>query len=191
MALILPDHPLEAIPDILFAELRKGTVQKKHPFRNVVFCTVSKGLPKSRWVVLRKLTDSQRFLIYTDARSQKVSELKENASCSLLFYHSRQGLQIRFEGTALIHERDELTKKYWHGVKGSGIKSYTTDLPPGTPIDDKAEGNQWQESPTDRFFNIVEFIPTKIDVLQLDRAAHIRAEFVRDSGNWNGTFLVP
>ena len=191
MALILPHHTLEAIPNILFSELRKGTVQKKHPFRNVVLSTVNKGLSKSRWVVFRKLTENHRLLIFTDARSEKVVELGENASCGLLFYHNRQGLQIRFDGTALIHQQDEWTKKYWPGVQGGGVKNYTTVLPPGSPINDKAEGNQWHEDPTDRFFNIIEFIPNRIDVLQLDRVAQIRAEFVRVAENWDGTFLVP
>ncbi|MFB0908405.1 MAG: pyridoxamine 5'-phosphate oxidase family protein, partial [Spirosomataceae bacterium] len=86
MALILPQHQLEEIPQIIFAELRKGTVQKKHPFRNVVFGTVAEKHPKSRWVVFRKLTENQRFLIFTDSRSGKAAELKKNNSCSLLFY---------------------------------------------------------------------------------------------------------
>ncbi len=191
MALILPQHTLAEIPNILFTELRKGSVQKKHPFRNVVFNTVSGNLPKSRWVVFRKLTENASFLIYTDARSEKVTELKENSNCALLFYHNRQGVQIRFEGTALIHQQDELTKKYWPGIQGNGLKSYTTVLPPGTQIEDKAKGNQWLDDPSDLFFNIIEVIPSKIEVLQLDRTAHIRAKFVRDSENWKGTFLVP
>ncbi|MEL7223236.1 MAG: hypothetical protein AAGJ93_18060, partial [Bacteroidota bacterium] len=66
MALILPHHTLEETPNLLFSELRKGTVQKKHPFRNVVFSTLSQGAPKSRWVVFRKLTDNYSFLIFTD-----------------------------------------------------------------------------------------------------------------------------
>lgn len=191
MALLFPHHTLAAIPSLLFAELRTGTVKKKHPFRNVVFSTVHKGLPQSRWVVFRKLTEAQRLLIFTDARSGKVAELNAQPQCGLLFYHDRQGLQLRIDGTAVLHHQDALTQKYWPGVHGSSAKNYTTVLPPGSPIADTATGNQWADDPTDRFFNIVEIIPNRMEVLQLDRVAPIRAEFVRNGTEWEGQFLVP
>lgn len=191
MALILPQHRLEEIPETIFAELRKGTVQKKHPFRNVVFSTVDEKHPKSRWVVFRKLTENQRFLIFTDLRSNKTEEIRNNSSCSLLFYNNRQGLQIRVEGVALLHSQDDLTNKYWVGVQGNGLKSYSTVLPPGSSIAKKDEGNQWLDEPTSRYFTVLEIIPNYIDVLQLGRESHIRAEFKRIGNDWTGTYVVP
>jgi hypothetical protein len=190
MALIGPEHRLEEIPDLLFAELRKGTVQKKHPFRNVVLSTVSGEEPESRWVVFRKLTEDHRFLVYTDARSQKVAELSANAHCSLLFYNDRQGVQLRIDGKAVVHQDDALTKMHWPRVQGGAVKNYTTVLPPGAPIQEHAEGQQWEEPPTDRYFTILEVIPGKMDMLQLDRAGNIRAAFERAGEEWKGTFLV-
>jgi pyridoxamine 5'-phosphate oxidase len=191
MALIHPHHTLEELPQILFAELRKGSVQKKHPFRNVVFSTIKINLPSSRWVVFRKLTAENRFLIYTDARSEKVSELRENPNCGLLFYHDRQGLQIRIDGKAILHQKDELTKKYWPGVNGGSAKNYTTIAPPGSRVEDRVEGLLYLEKPDDQYFTIIEVVPSKIDVLQLDREAPVRAAFDWISNNWEGSFLVP
>jgi pyridoxine/pyridoxamine 5'-phosphate oxidase len=191
MALIGQEHRLEEIPGLLFAELRKGTVQKKHPFRNVVLSTVRGEEPTSRWVVFRKLTDEHRFLVYTDARSQKVAELSANPHCSLLFYHDRQGLQIRVAGTAVVHQDDALARKSWLRVQGSAVKNYTTILPPGSVVRNSQEGNRWMEPTIDDHFAIIEITPDKMDVLQLDRAGNIRAEFKRREEFWEGRFLVP
>ncbi len=191
MALILPQHQLDEIPQIIFAEFRKGTVQKKHPFRNVVLSTVHEKHPKSRWVVCRKLTENQRLLIFTDLRSHKIEEIRSNNRCGLLFYNSRQGLQIRVQGMALLHSQDDLTSKYWVGVQGNGLNSYTTVLPPGSSIAKKDEGNQWFAEPTDRYFSVLEIIPNYIDVLQLGRESHIRAEFNRIGDEWKGAYVVP
>jgi pyridoxamine 5'-phosphate oxidase len=94
MPLVLPHHTLEEIPQLLYTELKKGMVQKKHPFRNVVFSTSAQESPMSRWVVCRHITYEQGFYIYTDGRSQKILELNQNPNCNLLFYHDRHGLQI-------------------------------------------------------------------------------------------------
>ena len=191
MAILLPNHTLEEIPDLLFTELRKGSAQKKHPFRNVVLSTLNQESARSRWVVFRKLTQENHFLIYTDARSEKVAELKENQNCSLLFYHNRQGLQIRLNGRAQIHHDNEWTRKYWPGVQGSAIKSYTSLSAPGSPIHTIEEGYHWTETPSDQYFNIIEFSPNEIDVLQLDRDGHIRAVFQNVEDTWKGTFVAP
>ena len=76
MAIIYLHHKLEQIPDLIFNELRKGALKKKHPFKNVVLTTVSNVIPKARWVVFRKLTSEGKIYIYTDGRSDKVKELK-------------------------------------------------------------------------------------------------------------------
>ena len=176
---------------MFFSALRKGTVQKKHPFRYVVLSTTKNNAPKSRWVVFRKLDNDNRFVIFTDKRSDKYEEIDDNPQCSLLYYHNRQGLQIRFDGKAQLHYQDDLTSKYWPGVKGNGIKSYSTVLSPGTKIEDISEGNQWLEDPDDRYFSIIEFVPDRMDVLQLDRVDMIRAAFNLTDEGWKGSYLVP
>lgn len=191
MAIVLPHHTLQEIPTLLFAELSKSTVHKKHPFRNVVLSTVNKELPKSRWVVFRKLTSEKTFYIYTDARSEKVTELTINSNCGLLFYHQRHGLQIRFEGVAQIHQQNALTHTFWPGVMGNSAKNYTTTLPPGTPIESVESGNSFLKETTDTHFVIIEIIPQRMEMLQLGRDGHIRASFKRVNEEWQGTFLVP
>ena len=78
MAIILPNSKLDEIPSLIFSELRKGTFKKKHPFKNVVLTTVNEKIPKSRWVVFRKLTLQQNLLIYTDSRSEKIEDFRSH-----------------------------------------------------------------------------------------------------------------
>ena len=134
MSSILPNNNLDEIPRIIFSELGKGASKKKHPFKNVVLTTVNEKIPMSRWVVFRKLTPEQNLLIYTDSRTEKIKDLRKNSNCGLLFYNNKQGLQIYFNTVSTIHQKNELTKKYWQGIVGKSSENYTTVNPPGSPI---------------------------------------------------------
>jgi pyridoxine/pyridoxamine 5'-phosphate oxidase len=191
MPILKPDHSLKDMRQAVIAELLKGSVKKNHPFQNTVLSTIDGKKTASRWVVFRKLTDQETYLIFTDYRSDKVSQLKKNAQCALLFYHNRQGLQVRINGKAVIHHEDDLTKKYWPGIKGSSVKNYTTEVAPGTPITKQEEGLKWDAEFGDKHFAILEILPEKMDVLQLDRDGHIRVGFTREQEDWKGSFLVP
>ena len=182
---------LDEIWKIVQLELKKGPSVKRHPFRFVVLSTEHHGEVNSRWVVFRKYTNDSKLLIYTDARSKKCAELKENPNASLLFYHDRHKLQIRVHAKASIHQQDELNAKYWPGVKGSKPGDYLSKLSPGERISDRAMGFEKERELDDRYFAILEFDLHKIDVLQLNGDRHIRAEFKKTDEEWESTFLVP
>lgn len=192
MPLLTPEQSQQELLQSVLAELRKGAVQKKHAFHKVVLSTISANQPASRWVVFRKLTAENHFLIFTDARSEKVEELQKNPHATLLFYHQRQGVQVRVNGTAILHHQDDLTATYWPGVKGShGAKSYQTTAAPCTAIPSAEAGNTTDASLDDRHFMIIEVIPHTIEALQLGRESHIRVAFEKDGDQWKGTWLVP
>ncbi len=192
MPLLTPEQTQQAMLKSILDELRKGAVQKKHPFHNVVLSTISANNPASRWVVFRKLTAENHFLIFTDARSQKVEELKKNPHTTLLFYHQRQGVQVRVNGTATLHHQDDLTATYWPGVKGSpGAKSYQTVAAPGEATPSIASGNNTDPSLDDTYFMVIEVIPHHIEALQLGREGHIRVAFEKNEDQWKGSLLVP
>jgi pyridoxine/pyridoxamine 5'-phosphate oxidase len=192
MPLLTPEQSQKEMLQAVLDELRKGAVQKKHPFHKLVLSTIKGDQAESRWVVFRKLTTENHFLIFTDARSEKVEELRQNPNVTLLFYHPRQGLQVRINGEAQLHHNDELTDTYWPGVKGSpGAKSYQTVQAPGEPISTIHEGNSTKPELNDKHFMLIEVVPHHIEALQLDRVEHIRVRFERASNAWKGTFLVP
>ena len=191
MPIILPNHKLEEIPSIVFSELRNGISRKKHPFKNVVLTTVNEKTPMSRWVVFRKLTLENNLLIYTDSRSEKIKNLRKNPNCGLLFYNNRQGLQIYFNAVSTIHQKNELTKKYWQGIVGKSSENYTTVNPPGSPISSIDKGHITDKDLNDKHFSIIEFIPVNMKILQLSRDGHIRVNFVKINNEWEGSFIVP
>ena len=191
MPIILQKNKIEEIPSIVFSELRKGASKKKHPFKNVVLTTLSQKIPISRWVVFRKLTLEQNFLIYTDSRSEKIKNLRTNTNGGLLFYNNKQGLQIYFSTVTTIHQNNELTKKYWQGVVGTSSGNYTTIYPPSSPINNIYEGHKTEKDLNDKHFSIIELRPINMSVLQLSRDGHIRANFRKANNGWEGSFIVP
>ena len=191
MSIILPSYNLDDIINIVFSELEKGASKKKHPFKNVVLTTVKEQNPLSRWVIFRKLTVEQNLLVYTDARSEKIKNLRKNPNCGLLFYNNRQGLQIYFNAVSTIHQKNELTKKYWQGIVGKSSENYTTVNPPGSPINSIDKGHITDKDLNDKHFSIIEFRPVNMKILQLSRDGHIRVNFVKINNEWEGSFIVP
>lgn len=191
MAIILPEHSLQEIPDLILKALALCSQKKKHPFKNVVLTTICHEPPKTRWVVCRKVTEDHNIYVFTNVSSNKVTELKEKPHCSLLFYHPKQGLQIQLSGTVTVHHQDKLTRKYWPGVQGNSVKIYTTSLAPGIPVDSINEGHQFKSVPTSEYFAALKVTPVQLVVLQLNREGHIRARYMRLNHKWEGSYLVP
>jgi pyridoxine/pyridoxamine 5'-phosphate oxidase len=182
---------LEDILSAVFIEFIKATKVKRHAFRYVVLSTSDAQVVSSRWVVFRKFTDHESFLVFTDARSAKVDELIKNDCANMLFFNSKNGLQVRVDGNVVMHRHNELTKKYWPGVKGISDQSYTTELGPGTPIDDPEKAFNWDTGMNDENFMVLELVPKRLEVLQLNGNQHIRIQFNKKIGGWEGTYLVP
>ncbi len=189
--LIEEEHALDEIKHICFQELNRGAKARKHPFRFVTLALAYQNKPSSRWVVHRKFTAEQHVLIFTDNRSDKMKALKANPEASLLYYHDRHSLQLRLEGKITIHHQNEISRKYWPGVKGSGAKDYISVLPPGTPIKSPTAAFNWSDDLDDTHFVVLEFKTESLDVLQLNRGRHIRALFNKTENGWEGSFLVP
>ena len=191
MPILKESDSLEEILAATRSEIAKGAVRRKHPFHQTVLTTLGEKGPESRWVVFRKLTDENNLLIYTDWRSAKVRELTRDPHASLLFYHAKQGFQVRIRAEVVLHRKDQLTAVYWPGVKSAGSRNYNSVLPPGEAIHNPREGNKLFDEAVDSHFTIIELIPTALEVLQLGREGHIRATFSLSDGEWQGHFLVP
>lgn len=189
--LIEPNNSLTEIREIVTLELKKAVASKRHPFKYVAFNTTNAKAVNSRYVVLRKFTEKETYLIFTDARSEKVTDLLANKNCSLLFYHSGKKLQVRVNGIAIIHQNNELSQQYWNGVQGSGRKAYTSINSPRETINSPLEAFEWNASMGDTNFTVLEILPKQIEVLQLNGDEHIRASFTNSDGDWIGSFLMP
>lgn len=185
-------QPAENIITDLFKDLERATVDRKHPFR---FCYLATSevdhVPAQRTVVLRRVLASRECLIFTDYRSSKIQEIKQQNQVSLLFYHPRQQLQIRFQALATIHHQDSLCLQEWNKISDHGKKDYQMILPPGSdlPISDE----EATDNPTfgSSFFSIISLKPINIDVLQLSRTGHQRMIGQLENGEWTGRSVMP
>lgn len=189
--LIEPHHSLDEIWEIVQKEFSKAVSLKRHPFKYVALSTASEGQARSRYVVLRKYLENNRFLIFTDSRTEKIADLTTNEACNLLFYHAGKSLQVRVHGNAIIHQNNTITQQYWNGVKNHSAKAYTSVLAPGSVIKNPQEAYSWNEPATSAYFTVVEIIPSTIEVLQLNRDHHIRALFTFGDNAMDAAFLAP
>ncbi len=175
-------------------ELARGGVDRKHPFRFFTFCTVDmKGLPDARMVVLRKFErDTLQCTIYTDKRSRKAGQLKQQPYAQLLFWHPKKRWQIKISASCTIQEGEEDKKLYQHLAEG-GQASYNTQLPPSSIASSHEEAVQTAETFSDENFIAITCRIETLEILQLQRENHNRAQFEFDaegnaiSQNW----LVP
>lgn len=179
--------------DQFFEELKdhlhKGVHKKGHPFRYAVLGTIGlDNTPAIRNIVLRQVTDNLCLRFYTDARSNKLQQIKENNQVSLLFYDPKQMLQVKVEGLATIINDKEVLQKYWSGVQPNSRKDYITSVAPGSAISNPDVVEYLEE---ENHFTIVEITPTRIEYLKLKRPNHIRIQFSKTAAIWNSTFLVP
>ena len=187
--IIEPHHDLDTICNLAVDHLHRGVNKKTHPFRSFVFSTAA---PNTRMVILRKV-DHEPFAVwvYTDARSTKIQEVKENSEAALLFWHPSSKLQVKLITSVKIHENDDLKEEHWTEVGARGKDSYNTAEAPGSSVSNP-EKVDYKEPYDGDDFSVLECRVEKMEVLQLRREGHIRASFQFGKGKIEkSSFIVP
>lgn len=179
-SLISPDTSLTEAWERVLNEVRTAVKSGGHPLRTLTLATLDEGIPQQRMVVLRDFSDDSVFTIYTDRRSDKVDQILNNESVSLLFYDFQTQLQLRVTGKAMIVNAGEELLQHWNNRGSKNPYSYTSDLAPGTVIENPEEAYRWtQEEPSN--FCLIKIAATHMEFLQLDGVKHIRGEkIIRD-----------
>lgn len=172
------------------AELIRSNADRKHPFRLMYLSTFGE-YPEVRTVVKRKVDPDLNLIFFTDSRSPKVTQIRDNPKVSVLFYHPKKKLQLRLYGKAVLidHGHGDFDR-YWQSVQGApSLQDYTTVKAPGSPIGQESEAQALFGEEV--YFVAVQILTEKLDVLQLGRESHQRSRFVRDKDNWIQQELVP
>lgn len=174
-------------------ELQAGVKDANHPFHFMILATAGHDGPSLRYVVLREISgpDSLELFTYTDGRSAKVQEISENNSVSVLFWHPGKQVQIRVNGTAVIHQNDSISSGHRKHIGGDALKAYNQTMPPGQPINIPDEAHSWDPDLTDRNFTVLRIQPDYMDVLQLNGTEHLRAGITRTDAGWSGGWMAP
>ncbi len=185
MAYFYPKMLNDIFNDII-NEVKFGYLKRKHPFKYCYLSSISQNKPVLRTVVLRDMTENYNLIFFTDKRSSKVNQFKENPKAEVLFYHPKKMWQIKVGGIIKIVEEDKRIKHYKQKIQGASLKDYITKQKPSSPLKNPDE----LEYAEDVNFCVLELIPDYIESLQLKRPNHIRCVF-KKSNDWKGQFIVP
>lgn len=185
------NNKLSEIFNFIFSALNLAARNPEHPFRIMSLATTKQQVPRIRYVVLRGMNSSGYLYFFTDFRTQKTEHIQANPEVALLFYDPKERVQLRIQGTALIHRNNSLAEEYWKTVPGDAKKAYNPLVPAGTVISHPQEAYAWPEDLKNTNFAVVEVIPSEMDILQLDGLNHIRANFLRKGGNWKMDWVAP
>ena len=170
-------------PQFIWGQLQAAIDNPASPFRVLVLGTTAHEAPELRSVVLREIDPDQWLVrIYTDLRSPKVLQVRNNPQVSLLFWDAQQKVQLRAKGIATIIDDVAYLKVRWDKIsQGHTANDYKGELAPSSELDQPLEfvDRHW--------FGVIEIHVTSFDYLQLDRLGHQRWAVTNDSV----TALVP
>lgn len=180
----------------IWQALTRATVDRHHPWRTPALATVdAAGLPNARTVVLRRASaKEQRLDVFTDARSRKVSELRQTATAALVFWHPGHRWQLRVQTQVLVLTDGAAVDAAWDQVKSSaGAADYLSVVPPGSTLptsdshpDVHAVGRvELNTTEGQHHFALLQMRVVTLDWLHLSREGHERAVWIGDSpGQW-------
>ena len=187
--IISVNDQLEELPARIFNLLSLAVSHKEHPLRFAVLSTVVENLPKSRYVVLRDITQDDQLIFFTDSRSEKVRQLALNPGSSIVFFDSVEQLQISLTATVTMHQNDDKAEAYRSQLSDFQKKSYTSVYSPGSLLDHPVKAHEWNLE--NDYFMVLECKPIEMEILQINGYAHIRARFTNKKGIWTGNWISP
>jgi pyridoxine/pyridoxamine 5'-phosphate oxidase len=186
-------HALSSIHSQFWKLLNTAARGNEAGWRLPVLATSMQNGCRQRTVVLRNVqTDRASLLFHTDKRSPKVQQIEADPNVSLLFYDHDLAAQLQIEGTANIHQNDDLATMVWEEGTPASLKMYCAPLVPGvvcqtaefnTPaslqgrIPDRAEILSGQST-----FCVIEVVANTIEWLRLSRDGNLRARFFYEAG---------
>jgi pyridoxine/pyridoxamine 5'-phosphate oxidase len=168
----------------------EGLPDSSHPFHQAVLSTCHSSQPNLRYVVIRAY-QAESFFIFTDFRSSKVKELRENPQSQLLFYHQPEKIQVRLSGSVSIHHRNAIAEKYIKQLPDQAFREYTSNASPGTVLQQPEAAFEYKKELLVDNFCVLEVVADRIEILQLSRNGHKRAQFYSQKGSWQGNWIAP
>ncbi|EKS9797332.1 MULTISPECIES: pyridoxamine 5'-phosphate oxidase family protein [Burkholderia] len=198
----MPDATSESLAQTyerLWSCLESGVSAQRSPFTMLQAATLGiDGAPKVRTIVLRQVSRADRMLsFHTDARSEKVAELRRDPRIALVASDLDALVQIRVEGAASICDDEAQRRAIWQASRPHTLLLYRAPLPPGTPVaspeDAHVPASQDAASTDDGYDNfcLLHVTVTRIDWLELARAGHRRAVFDLHESGYEGRWVAP
>ncbi|MBN3731192.1 pyridoxamine 5'-phosphate oxidase family protein [Burkholderia sp. Tr-20390] len=198
----MPDSTSESLAQTyerLWSCLESGVSAQRSPFTTLQAATLGvDGAPKVRTIVLRQVSRADRVLsFHTDARSEKVAELRRDPRIALVANDLDALVQIRVEGAASICDDEAQRRAVWQASRPHTLLLYRAPLPPGTPVASPeaahVPASQGAASTDDGYDNfcLLHVTVTRIDWLELARTGHRRAVFDLHERGYEGRWVAP
>ncbi|MCO5141714.1 MAG: pyridoxamine 5'-phosphate oxidase [Oligoflexia bacterium] len=159
----------------------------------------AQGRPSVRMVLLKEITN-QTFLFYTNYKSRKAMELKENSYAAFLVYWESLDLQIRVEGRVKKLPREKSIAYFKSRPKGSQIAAHISPQSKKIPSYKNLE-KKFEEAKVkfkDKEVNPplhwggYELTPNRIEFwTEGKNRLHKRECFVRKKNSWKKEILAP
>jgi hypothetical protein len=175
---------LAAIEAAVWQELVRAAHDKHHAWRTPVLATGLAGAADARVVVLREVDAQTRTLVfYTDTRSGKVAQLREQPRATVVMWSAALGWQLRCRVWLSLDTQGVSVLSRWTRLKLSpSAQDYLSPLPPGSVIDDPVRPALPRD---DRgHFGVLFALVDSLDWLELHREGHRRARFDAEGARW-------
>ncbi len=173
--------------------LAQGVVNKKSKFHTPTLSTINGNAINSRTIILRKVDNKTKMLFfYSDSRSRKVINIKQNNNVTIHLYEPRFKLQVQLYGNANIENKTEKTKDIWSSLRNFSKKNYLSVLSPGEKINN-LDDIKYNADNEEAFYNfsLINFKVSKLECLQLSDIKNIRVEFVYSESSDKKYYMVP
>ncbi len=140
------------------------------------------------------------MISYSDQRTQKIADLRQQSEGSWLFYDHGSKEQIRARSLITLHHQDQLAQEHWDAIPPAARGDYLGPMAPGTRSDTYTDNlpDAFREEPTEEntqrgFSNFVVLVGevVAIDYLKLRREGHWRAQFQWQKDAWQESWVAP
>ena len=193
---------LETLPARIWRDLESAVADEAGPFRTPVLGTTNLFECSMRVVILRQADGARRELMcYSDARAQKVHQLKLCEQAHWLFHDPARRLQLRISAHTMVHQNDPVAREHWLKTPLAHRRNYSANQPPGSDIHAPGDAiapalkspkvTARELEPGYENFSVLVSTVDQIDFLQLGDEGHVRAVFNWTAVTWSGLWLVP
>lgn len=179
--------------DSIFSELSQAVKDPDHGFHWPILVSSSDNNPDARTMVLRGV-HTNSVILYSDSRAEKVRQLEENPSASLVFFDRQQMFQLRTYGTASIHIDDDLAHSHLSRIPSRQMNQFNDLSPPGSPTrEDTSPQPHFKSCDSDEkcHFALISVRMTRIDALMLSPDENVRWLFEFSGGLWKSHRITP
>jgi pyridoxamine 5'-phosphate oxidase len=157
------------------------------------------GKPANRTVVFRGFlngSDSLQFI--TDFRSQKITQLQQQADAEACWYFTKTREQFRLAGTVQIVTADEsdsslssARQTMWQNISDAARSQFSWPAP-GKPIDEETLSNS-PPNPNEPLENFCLLLLTssRVDHLQLQGEPQNRCLYILRNSSWSVRAIAP